>query len=122
MVRMVTVLVVGAALVMMTGEYIYMNFPERLDISRVGAQVIIGVGFFFGGGSHHYRHWEEPDKRIGNGSGLVGLRLYRSDGGYRPCGGRGYRPCAGAVHPQTPYKVGRIYTVPCKDLRSVSGV
>ena len=50
MVRIVTVLVVGAALVMMTGEYIYMNFPERLDISRVGAQVIIGVGFFFGGG------------------------------------------------------------------------
>ena len=40
-----TLVCLGAALVMMTGEYIYMNFPERLDISRMGAQVISGVGF-----------------------------------------------------------------------------
>ncbi|MCI8639350.1 MAG: MgtC/SapB family protein [Coprococcus sp.] len=35
----------GAALVMMTGEYIYLNFEGNMDISRIGAQVISGVGF-----------------------------------------------------------------------------
>lgn len=35
----------SAALVMLTGEYIYMNFHGNLDVSRLGAQVISGVGF-----------------------------------------------------------------------------
>ncbi|MCI8938628.1 MAG: MgtC/SapB family protein [Dorea sp.] len=35
----------GSALVMMTGEYIYLNFDGNMDISRIGAQVISGVGF-----------------------------------------------------------------------------
>ncbi len=35
----------GSALVMMTGEYIYMNFDRSTDIARIGAQVISGVGF-----------------------------------------------------------------------------
>lgn len=35
----------GSALVMMTGQYIYLNFEGNMDISRIGAQVISGVGF-----------------------------------------------------------------------------
>lgn len=36
----------GAALVMIVSEYIYHRFPEaRSDMSRMGAQVISGVGF-----------------------------------------------------------------------------
>lgn len=35
----------GSALVMMTGEYIYLNFDGHTDIARIGAQVISGVGF-----------------------------------------------------------------------------
>ena len=35
----------SSALVMMTGEYIYMNFDRSTDIARIGAQVISGVGF-----------------------------------------------------------------------------
>lgn len=40
-----TLVCLGAALVMMTGQYIYTNFPGNMDISRLGAQVISGVGF-----------------------------------------------------------------------------
>lgn len=36
---------VGAAIVMLTGEYIYRNYGSTMDISRLGAQVISGVGF-----------------------------------------------------------------------------
>lgn len=36
---------IGSALVMMTGEYIYLNFDGNTDIARIGAQVISGVGF-----------------------------------------------------------------------------
>lgn len=35
----------GAALVMLTGQYIYMEFDAKNDIARLGAQVISGVGF-----------------------------------------------------------------------------
>ncbi|MDO5417590.1 MAG: MgtC/SapB family protein [Lachnospiraceae bacterium] len=35
----------GAALVMMTGEYINRRFAGNMDISRLGAQVVSGVGF-----------------------------------------------------------------------------
>ena len=36
----------GAALVMLTGEYLVRTFPEaKIDITRMGAQVISGVGF-----------------------------------------------------------------------------
>lgn len=35
----------SAALVMLTGEYIYMNFKGNIDVARLGAQVISGVGF-----------------------------------------------------------------------------
>lgn len=35
----------GAALVMLTGEYIYIHFDQTMDIARLGAQVISGVGF-----------------------------------------------------------------------------
>lgn len=35
----------GSALVMMTGQYIYLNFDRSTDIARIGAQVISGVGF-----------------------------------------------------------------------------
>lgn len=35
----------GATVVMLTGQYIYFNFPGQMDITRLGAQVISGVGF-----------------------------------------------------------------------------
>jgi len=35
----------GAAIVMLTGEFIYRNYGSSMDISRLGAQVISGVGF-----------------------------------------------------------------------------
>ena len=40
-----TLVCLGAALVMMTGQYIKMNFEGNMDIARMGAQVISGVGF-----------------------------------------------------------------------------
>jgi len=40
-----TLVCLGSALVMMTGQYIRMNFEGNMDISRMGAQVISGVGF-----------------------------------------------------------------------------
>lgn len=36
---------VGSALVMVTGQYMYENFEGLSDISRMGAQVISGIGF-----------------------------------------------------------------------------
>ena len=35
----------GAALVMMTGQFIQMNYTGTMDVARLGAQVISGVGF-----------------------------------------------------------------------------
>ena len=36
----------GAALVMMTGEYAAIQYPElKIDVTRIGAQVVSGVGF-----------------------------------------------------------------------------
>ena len=35
----------GATLIMMTGQYIYETFDSGGDISRLGAQVVSGVGF-----------------------------------------------------------------------------
>lgn len=40
-----TLVCMSAALVMLTSEYIGLNFSERVDMSRLGAQVISGVGF-----------------------------------------------------------------------------
>ena len=41
-----TLVCVGSALVMITAEYMYHQFPQgRTDIARLGAQVISGVGF-----------------------------------------------------------------------------
>lgn len=40
-----TLICLSAALVMITGQYIYINFPGNMDVSRLGAQVISGVGF-----------------------------------------------------------------------------
>ena len=35
----------GAAVVMMTGQYMSVHFPSESDLGRLGAQVISGVGF-----------------------------------------------------------------------------
>lgn len=35
----------GSALVMLTSEYMAMNFDQKADLARLGAQVISGVGF-----------------------------------------------------------------------------
>lgn len=40
-----TLVCLGAALVMMTAQYIRINFDGNVDIARMGAQVISGVGF-----------------------------------------------------------------------------
>lgn len=40
-----SIICVSSALVMLTGQYIYMNFAGSIDIARLGAQVISGVGF-----------------------------------------------------------------------------
>ncbi len=40
-----TLVCLGSALVMLTGQYIHMNFAGNMDIARLGAQVISGVGF-----------------------------------------------------------------------------
>lgn len=35
----------GSTLVMLTSEYMAMNFDQKADLARLGAQVISGVGF-----------------------------------------------------------------------------
>lgn len=40
-----TLVCLGAALVMMTGQYIQEHFVGTMDVARLGAQVISGVGF-----------------------------------------------------------------------------
>ena len=40
---------VGAAMVMMTGEYVYDNFGGTTDPARLGAQVVSGIGFLGAG-------------------------------------------------------------------------
>ena len=35
----------GATLVMMTGQFIHLNYGGNMDVARLGAQVISGVGF-----------------------------------------------------------------------------
>lgn len=35
----------GSALVMMTGQFIQLNYEGTIDVARMGAQVISGVGF-----------------------------------------------------------------------------
>lgn len=40
-----SIICVSSALVMLTGQYLYMNFAGNIDIARLGAQVISGVGF-----------------------------------------------------------------------------
>lgn len=40
----------GAAIVMMTNEYIYFEYPDaNIDITRMGAQVVSGIGFIGAG-------------------------------------------------------------------------
>lgn len=41
---------IGAALVMMTGQYVFLHFPgANGDVARLGAQVISGIGFLGAG-------------------------------------------------------------------------
>lgn len=40
-----SVVCIGATLVMMTGEFIYNSYPGNMDIARLSAQVISGIGF-----------------------------------------------------------------------------
>lgn len=39
----------GAALVMITAQYMYIIFPEKMDVSRMASQVVSGVGFLGAG-------------------------------------------------------------------------
>lgn len=43
--KTITVVCLGAALVMLTEQYIQMHFPGLANMDRMGAQVISGVGF-----------------------------------------------------------------------------
>lgn len=40
-----TVVCLGSTLVMLTAQYIYVNFPGSSDVTRMAAQVISGIGF-----------------------------------------------------------------------------
>lgn len=40
-----TLVCLGSSMVMMTSEYMMMNFEHSVDLSRMGAQVVSGVGF-----------------------------------------------------------------------------
>lgn len=40
-----TLVCLGSAMVMMTSEYMLVNYDASLDLSRMGAQVVSGVGF-----------------------------------------------------------------------------
>lgn len=71
----------SAALVMLTSQYIGLNFTENFDISRMGAQVISGVGFLGVGtiivtGRHQVRG-------LTTAASIWGLRMYRAGCGYR---------------------------------------
>lgn len=46
----------GSTLIMLTAQYMYMEFPERIDISRMASQVISGVGFLGAGSILVSRH------------------------------------------------------------------
>lgn len=35
----------GSTIVMLTGQYVYFHFPGNMDMCRLGAQVVSGVGF-----------------------------------------------------------------------------
>ncbi len=35
----------GSAMVMLTSQYVYFNYPGNVDMTRLGAQVVSGVGF-----------------------------------------------------------------------------
>ncbi|WP_317853961.1 MgtC/SapB family protein [Chakrabartyella piscis] len=40
-----TLVCLGSTVVMLTGQYVYFNFPGNMDMTRLGAQVVSGVGF-----------------------------------------------------------------------------
>lgn len=40
-----TLVCLGSTVVMLTGQYIYFNFPGEMDMTRMSAQVVSGVGF-----------------------------------------------------------------------------
>ena len=80
----------GSALVMMTGEYIYLNFDGNMDISRIGAQVISG--------------------------GFVGLRLSWACGGNWICGRRVYHVGFGDGHLKVFDEGGYLDAHVCQDL------
>ena len=49
----------GAALAIIVNEFAFYQFPgSNIDITRMGAQVISGIGFL--GGWYNYRHHEKP--------------------------------------------------------------
>ena len=75
----------GSALVMMTSEYMVYAFPgEKLDLARLGAQVISGIGFL---GDR-----KKPDTGSHHRSGTVDQRLCGTGHRHRLCGG-------GHLHP-----------------------
>ena len=40
-----TLVCLGASIIMAMGQYLYIHFPSEVDIARLGAQVVSGVGF-----------------------------------------------------------------------------
>lgn len=40
-----TLVCLGSTVVMLTGQYIYFNYPGEMDMTRMSAQVVSGVGF-----------------------------------------------------------------------------
>ena len=75
----------GAAMVMMTGQYMYIHFQTG-DPARLGAQVVSGIGFLGAGtilvtrqnqGRQYYHSGEDKDPGIDHSGRIVDFGMYR---------------------------------------------
>ena len=62
----------GAALVMLTSEYMRVSLHNTGDMARMGAQII---RYRFSGGRNDHRHRPQPCERADNGGGTLGMCL-----------------------------------------------
>lgn len=74
----------GSALVMLTSEYMSMNFDQKADLARLGAQVISGVGV--PGGRHNIGNGETKSPGAYHSSRTLGMCLCGAGDWNRVCG------------------------------------
>ena len=101
---------VGAAAVMITSEYLMVKFGGDLDISRMGAQVISGVGFL---GVGTIIVTGRNQVRIDDGGQLMGMCLRRAGGRRRLCRRGPDRPDPFDFYIAYPWKIGRCRPPAC---------